>query len=98
MEKFCEEKHKTIDQELDRQERRLNNHSAEIDKLKLDMIAIQKDSSQLKDAIEALKKSVDALIDEIGKLKIKPLDRYEKIILVIITFIISWVLNRSLGV
>ncbi len=98
MEKFCEEKHKTIDQELDRQERRLNNHSAEIDKLKLDMIAIQKDSSQLKDAIEALKKSVDTLIDEIGKLKIKPLDRYEKIILVIITFIISWVLNRSLGV
>lgn len=98
MEKFCEEKHKTIDQELDRQERRLNNHSAEIDKLKLDMIAIQKDSSQLKDAIEALKKSVDILIDEIGKLKIKPLDRYEKIILVIITFIISWVLNRSLGV
>ena len=98
MEKFCEEKHKTIDQELDRYERRLNNHSAEIDKLKLEMIAIQKDSSQLKDAIEALKKSVDALIDEIGKLKIKPLDRYEKIILVIITFIISWVLNRSLGV
>ena len=98
MEKFCEEKHKTIDQELDRHERRLNNHSAEIDKLKLDMIAIQKDSSQLKDAIEALKKSVDTLIDEIGKLKIKPLDRYEKIILVIITFIISWVLNRSLGV
>lgn len=62
------------------------------------MIAIQKDSSQLKDAIEALKKSVDVLIDEIGKLKIKPLDRYEKIILVIITFIISWILNRSLGV
>lgn len=98
MEKFCEEKHKTIDHELDRHERRLNNHSAEIDELKLEMIAIQKDSSQLKDAIEALKKSVDALIDEIGKLKIKPLDRYEKIILVIITFIISWVLNRSLGV
>ena len=98
MDKFCEEKHKTIEQQFERHERRLNGHSTEIDKLKLDMIAIQKDSSQLKDAIEALKKSVDLLIDEIGKLKIKPLDRYEKIILVIITFIISWVLNRSLGV
>ena len=87
MDKFCEEKHKTIEQQFERHERRLNGHSTEIDKLKLDMIAI-----------EALKKSVDLLIDEIGKLKIKPLDRYEKIILVIITFIISWVLNRSLGV
>lgn len=98
MDKFCEEKHKKIDQEFDRHERKINIHSEEIDKLKLDMVAIQKDSSQLQETIKSLKKSIDLLIDEIGKLKIKPLDRYEKVILVIITFLVSYILNKVLGV
>lgn len=98
MEKYCEEKHKSIDQEFDRVENRLNKHGDEIDTLRLDMLAQQKDSTQLRQAIESLQKSIDILVDEIGKLKFKPLERYEKIALVVITFIISWILNRSLGV
>lgn len=98
MEKYCEEKHKAIDLELDRVGKRLNKHGDEIDTLRLDMLAQQKDTSQLRQAIESLQKSIDVLVDEIGKLKIKPLERYEKIALVVITFIISWMLNRVVGV
>lgn len=98
MEKYCEEKHKAIDMELSRVDKRLNKHGDEIDTLRLDMLAQQKDSTQLRQAIESLQKSIDILVDEIGKLKIKPLERYEKIALVVITFIISWMLNRAMGV
>ena len=98
MEKYCEAQMERIDGRINTNEKRLNGHSEEIDKLKLDMVAIQKDSSALRDSMKELKKSVDTLIVELGKLKIKPLERYEKIILVVITFIITYLFNKSLGV
>lgn len=95
---YCEDKHKMINHRLDTHDSRLNKHSEEIDTLRLDMLAQQKDSTQLRQAIESLQKSIYTLIDEIGKLKAKPLERYEKVILVVITFIITFILNRALGV
>lgn len=92
----CAEKHKRIDETLELHNDRLNAHSARLDVLEKDYAGAIKDIGYLKEAISELKKSIDKLIEGLDSLKIKPLARYEQIVMYIITAIIAYVLGKVL--
>lgn len=96
--KICDEKHKSIDKELELHTTRLNKHSDKLDVIELDILAQKKDTTHLQDAIKSLQKSIDILIVEISNLKIKPLAKYEKAAWIIATAIITYVMSKVLGV
>ncbi|HZJ99714.1 MAG TPA: hypothetical protein VFC79_06895 [Tissierellaceae bacterium] len=89
----CKEKHKRLDEKIETIEGRINTHGKEIDIIKMDIIAQKKDTTHLQDAIKDLKRSIDALIKEIGSLKTKPLEKYEKIAMVIISAVVGYLVK-----
>lgn len=96
-EKMCAEKHKRVDECLDLHTRRLNSHSNRLDTIEQDIVAQKKDTTHLQDAIKSLKESIDLLITEIAGLKTKPLEKYEKVAMVIITAIVGYFIGSFLG-
>ena len=90
----CKEKHKQIDKQFDINGRRLNNHSERLDTIERDIVAQKKDTTHLQDAIKALKDSIDKLIDEIGQLKAKPLEKYEKVAMVVIVAVVGYLVGK----
>lgn len=92
----CKEKHKQIDEKFNITERRLNNHSERMDIVEQKMVAQEKDTTHLQNAIKSLQTSIDKLIEVVDSLKTKPLEKYEKIGMVVATAIVSYVLGRAL--
>ena len=92
--KLCEIKHQRMDEKIEANLKRLNRHGERLDVIEQDIIAQKKDTTHLQDAIKDLKRSIDALIEEIANLKTKPLEKYEKVAMVIITAIISYIIGR----
>lgn len=93
MEKIGEQiKH--LFKEGERYERRLNNHSGRLDIVEQEIVAMKKDTSQLQDAIKDLKKAIDSLNEVIASLKQKPLEKYEKIAMMIISAIIGYLVSK----
>ena len=90
----CKEKHKRIDEKFDTQERRLNDHGDRLDIIDKKIVAQEKDTTHLQDAMKALKVSIDLLIVEIGKLKSKPLEKYEKIAMVVISGVVGYLVSK----
>lgn len=90
----CKEKHKRLDEKIETIEGRINTHGKEIDIIKMDIIAQKKDTTHLQDAIKNLNKSIDLLIEEIGKLKSKPLEKYEKIAMVIVSLVAGYLVSK----
>jgi len=58
MDKVCEEKHRRIDERLDTQDRRLNNHSERIDALEQHR---SKTETEIKNLIEQIKSLVTTM-------------------------------------
>lgn len=91
---LCHEKHKRLDEKVDNIESRIATHGKEIDIIKMDIIAQKKDTTHLQDAIKDLKRSIDLLIEEIGSLKSKPLEKYEKIAMVVISAVVGYLVSK----
>lgn len=91
---LCDEKHKRLDEKVDNIESRITTHGKEIDIIKMDIIAQKKDTTHLQDAIKDLKRSIDALIKEIGGLKSKPLEKYEKIAMIVISAVVGFLVSK----
>ena len=92
----CKEKHKRIDEKFEVHERRLSNHSERMDMVEQKMVAQEKDTTHLQNAITSLQISTDKLIEVVDGLKAKPLEKYEKIGMVVITAIVSYIIGRAL--
>ena len=90
----CKEKHKQVDEKFNTHENRLNIHGDRLDVVEQKIIAQEKDTTHLQDAMKALKTSIDLLIEEIGKLKSKPLEKYEKIGMVVISAVIGYLVSK----
>lgn len=88
------EKHIRIDEKFDTHEKRLNNHGDRLYIVEQKIIAQEKDTTHLQDAMKALKASIDLLIEEIGKLKSKPLEKYEKIGMVVMSAVIGYLVSK----
>lgn len=91
---ICQEKHKQIDKQFDVNERRLNNHSERLDMLEQSKVSQEKDTSYLREVIQALQKSIEKLTEAIEILKGKPLKKYDQIVMYIILTIIGIVIGR----
>lgn len=86
----CKEKHKQIDKQFETNQRRLNNHGDRIKMIERDIVGQKKDTTHLQEAIKSLKDSIDLLIEEIGGLKSKPLEKYEKAGWLVIAAVIGY--------
>ena len=58
MDQICEERHKRIDEKLETQEKRINNHSGRIDKLEQDRAA---DRAEIKNLCKQLESLTNAI-------------------------------------
>ena len=90
----CQEKHKGIDEALKNHTDRLNKNGSRLDAVEKDIAGSIKDVGYLKEAIAELRKSIDKLIQAIDSLKLKPLARYEQIVMVIITAIVAYIIGK----
>lgn len=93
-EKICDQKHRYIEEKVCRNEKRLNRISEKVDLIENDIVAQKKDTIYLNNTLQALQKSIDKLIDEISNLKIKPLAKYEKVAMVIVTAVVGYVVGK----
>ena len=94
---LCDERHKRVDECIDLHTTRLNSHSNRLDTIEQDLVAQKKDTSHLQEAIKSLKESIDLLIAEISGLKSKPLEKYEKVAMVVVTAIVGYFIGSFLG-
>ena len=94
---ICSEKHKQIDRQLDTNCRLLDRHGTRIDIVEQKLVAQEKDTTHLQQAIIALNRSIDKLIDKIGNLEGKPGQKYEKIVMTIITSGVTLLIGYMVG-
>lgn len=94
---ICDERHDAINKQLDTIVLRLNSHSEKIDSAEKKIVGQEKDTFRLEGAILALQGSIDKLITVVDGLQSKPLEKYEKIGMVIITIIVTAVVTHYLG-
>lgn len=90
----CKEKHKQIDEKFERHEKRMNNHGDRIDIVEQKMVGQEKDTTHLQNAINSLQLSIDKLIEVVDGLKSKPLEKYEKIAMVVVAAVISFLVGK----
>ena len=74
----------------------IDRHTMEIAANKLDIAGQAKDTMHLQQAINTLQKSIDTLVEVIDSLKYKPVKNYEKAIWIVMTVIITTILNRAI--
>ena len=91
MEKYCEAQFERIDDILTDHNDRLNTHGKAIDEINLSMVAQQKDTLHLQEAIKLLTDSINKLINELNILKQAPGNKWDKIVWVIITLFVNYI-------
>lgn len=92
--KLCEIRHKRLDEKIEVQDKRLNNHSERLDSMERKIVAQEKDTTHLQNAIKSLQISIDKLIEVVDELKSKPLEKYEKIGMVVMSAIIGYLVSK----
>lgn len=94
-EKTCSLHRERIEGKMEININRLNSHSERIDTIERDIVAQKKDTTHLQTAIKGLQGSIDKLIEVVDSLKVKPLEKYEKVAMVVVTAIVSYVLGKA---
>lgn len=80
-----------------RNETRLNSHSERIKIMEREIVGMKKDTSRLEMILDKLEIAIENLNTSILEMKYKPLDRYEKIIMIVVTAIITYVASKILN-
>ena len=89
-EKTCSLHRERIESNVKTNTNRLNNHGERLDSMERKIVAQEKDTTHLQNAIKSLQVSIDKLIEVVDSLKSKPLEKYEKIGMVFIAAIIGY--------
>lgn len=95
-EKTCSLHRERIEGNIKINTNRINNHSERLDSMERKIVAQEKDTTHLQNAIKSLQISIDKLIEVVDGLKSKPLEKYEKIGMVVITAIVGYVIGKVL--
>lgn len=95
-EKTCSLHRERIESNIKTNTNRLNNHSERLDSMEMKIVAQEKDTTHLQNAIKSLQISIDKLIEVVDGLKTKPLEKYEKVGMVVITAIVGYVIGKAL--
>lgn len=96
-EKTCNERMSRLEEMVCTNERRINNHSDRMKTLETEIVGMKKDTSRLEEILNRLERAVDNLNESILEMKSKPLKKYEKIAMYIITVIIGIVIGKLLN-
>ena len=96
-EKTCNERMNRLEEMISTNERRINNHSDRTKFLETEIVGMKKDTSRLEEILNRLERAIDNLNDSIMEMKSKPLEKYEKIAMYIITVIIGIVIGKFLN-
>lgn len=92
-ERACSLHRERVDGKVEINTNRLNNHSDRIDAIERDIVAQKKDTTHLQEAIKSLQVSIEKLVDVVEELKSKPLDRYDKIAMIIVSGVIGYLVS-----
>ena len=95
-EKTCNEKMNRVNERTDANERRINNHSDRIKVVEQEIIGMKKDTSRLEMILDKLETAIENLNGSIIALKYKPLEKYEKVAMVIVTAIVGFLIGKIL--
>ena len=96
-EKTCIEKMSRLEDKIDTNERRINNHSDRMKIIETEIVGMKKDTSRLEEILDRLERAIDNLNSSIMEMKGKPLEKYEKIVFYIITAIIGILIGKFAG-
>lgn len=95
-EKVCTERMKTINEKIEINIRRLNDHGGRLKVLETSKVKLEKDHSQLLDLLERLEQAVENLTKVVETLKERPAQRYEQIVMYVILAVIAFFLGQVL--
>lgn len=93
-EKTCSLHRERIESNIKTNTNRLNNHSERLDSMEMKIVAQEKDTTHLQNAITSLQISIDKLIEVVDGLKSKPLEKYEKIGMVVLSAVIGYLVSK----
>lgn len=96
-EKTCNERMDRLKSKTDTNEKRINNHSDRIKIIETEIVGMKKDTSRLEEILNRLERAIDNLNDSIMEMKSKPLEKYEKIAIYVITAIIGIIIGKFLN-
>ena len=93
-EKTCSLHRERIEGNVKTNTNRLNNHSERLDSMEMKIVAQEKDTTHLQNAIKSLQVSIDKLIEVVDGLKAKPLEKYEKIGMVVMSGVVGYLVSK----
>lgn len=93
-EKVCIEMMKRVDTQLLGNEKLAKKNSSRLDMVEQELVGMKKDTKRLEEIMTELKKSIDNLNDTILEIKLKPLSKYDQVLMMGITLVMGYVFSQ----
>lgn len=93
-EKVCIEMMKRVDAQLLDNEKLAKQNSSRLDMVEQELVGMKKDTKRLEEIMTELKKSIDNLNNTILEIKLKPLSKYDQVLMVAITLVMGYVFSQ----
>lgn len=93
-EKVCIEMMKRVDSQLLDNEKLAKQNSSRLDMVEQELVGMKKDTKRLEEIMTELKKSIDNLNNTILEIKLKPLSKYDQVLMVAITLVMGYVFSQ----
>lgn len=93
-EKVCIEMMKRVDTQILDNEKLAKKNSSRLDMMEQELVGMKKDTKRLEEIMTELKKSIDNLNNTILEIKLKPLSKYDQVLMVAITLVMGYVFSQ----
>ena len=93
-EKVCIEMMKRVDAQLLDNEKLAKKNSSRLDMVEQELVGMKKDTKRLEEIMTELKKSIDNLNNTILEIKLKPLSKYDQVLMMGITLVMGYVFSQ----
>lgn len=93
-ENTCNERMKTVNEKIIRNEKRLNGHSDRIKLIENEIVGMKKDTSRLEQIMDKLELAIENLNKAIAEMKYKPLKFYEQVIMGVIMLVVGYLFAK----
>ena len=93
-EKVCIEMMKRVDTQLLDNEKLAKKNSSRLDMVEQELVGMKKDTKRLEEIMTELKKSIDSLNNTILEIKLKPLSKYDQVLMIGITLVMGYVFSQ----
>ena len=93
-EKVCIEMMKRVGAKLLDNEKLAKQNSSRLDMVEQELVGMKKDTKRLEEIMTELKKSIDNLNNTILEIKLKPLSKYDQVLMVAITLVMGYMFSQ----